>query len=72
LVSLPNVKSFTHFLATAETAASMPVKEIMRYGVITVSPDESISRVMHLMTRNRVRHMPVLRNGKARRYHQHR
>jgi CBS domain-containing protein len=50
----------------------MPVKEIMRYGVITVSPDESISRVMHLMTRNRVRHMPVLRNGKARRYHQHR
>ena len=24
----------------------MPVKEIMRYGVITVSPDESVSRVM--------------------------
>jgi CBS domain-containing protein len=47
-----------------ETVASMPVKEIMRYGVITVSPDESVSRVMHLMTRHRVRHMPVLRDGK--------
>jgi CBS domain-containing protein len=47
-----------------ETVASMPVKEIMRYGVITVFPDESVSRVMHLMTRHRVRHMPVLRDGK--------
>ena len=47
-----------------ETVASMPVKEIMRYGVITVSPDESVSRVMQLMTRHRVRHMPVLRDGK--------
>jgi predicted transcriptional regulator len=42
----------------------MPVKEIMRYGVVTVSPDESVSRVMQLMTRHRVRHMPVLRDGK--------
>jgi CBS domain-containing protein len=41
----------------------MPVKEVMRYGVVTVSPDESVSRVMQLMTRHRVRHMPVLRDG---------
>ena len=31
-----------------ETVASMPVKGIMRYGVITASPDESVSSVMHL------------------------
>ena len=42
----------------------MPVKEIMRYGVATVSPDESVNRVMNLMTHNRVRHMPVLRGGR--------
>src|SRR5262245_27846732 len=54
------VHAFSHY---GETAASMPVKEIMRYGVITVSPDESVSRVMQLMTRHRVRHMPVLRDG---------
>jgi predicted transcriptional regulator len=52
------------FSRYGETVASMPVKEIMRYGVITVSPDESVSRLMHLMTRHRVRHMPVLRDGK--------
>ena len=42
----------------------MSVKEIMRHGVITVSPEESVNRVMKLMTHHRVRHMPVLRNGK--------
>ena len=35
----------------------------MRHGVITVSPEESVNRVMDLMTRRRVRQMPVLREG---------
>jgi predicted transcriptional regulator len=51
------------FSRYGETAASLAVKEVMRHGVITVSPDESVRRVMHLMTRHRVRHMPVLRDG---------
>jgi CBS domain-containing protein len=42
----------------------MSVKDIMRYGVISVSPDESVNRVMKLMTHHRLRHMPVLRDGK--------
>ena len=42
----------------------MPVKEVMQYGATTVSPDESVNRVMKLMTHHRVRHMPVLRGGK--------
>jgi CBS domain-containing protein len=46
-----------------ETAISMPVSEIMRRGVITVSPTDTVSHVMSLMTRHRVRHMPVLRDG---------
>ena len=55
------VHAFSHY---GEAAAATPVKEIMRHGVITVFPDESINRVMNLMTRHRVRHMPVLRDGK--------
>jgi CBS domain-containing protein len=31
--------------------------------VITVSPTDTVSHVMSLMTRHRVRHMPVLRDG---------
>jgi CBS domain-containing protein len=52
------------FSRYGETAGSMPVTEIMQYGVTTVSPDESVNRVMNLMTHHRVRHMPVLRDGK--------
>ena len=51
------------FSRYGETAAAMPVKEIMRHGVITVSPDESVNRVMNLMTHHRVRHILVLRGG---------
>jgi len=52
------------FSRHGETAASMLVKEVMQSGVTSVSPDESVNRVMNLMTRHRVRHMPVLRGGK--------
>jgi CBS domain-containing protein len=55
------VHAFSRF---GETAGSMPVKEIMQYGVTTVSADESVDRVMKLMTHHRVRHMPVLSGGK--------
>ena len=52
------------FSRHGEAAGSMPVKEVMQYGVTTVSPDESVNRVMNLMTHHRVRHMPVMRGGK--------
>ena len=55
------VHAFSRF---GETAASMPVKEIMQHGVATASPDDSVNRVMTLMTRHRLRHMPVVRGGK--------
>jgi CBS domain-containing protein len=51
------------FSRYGETAGSMTVKEIMQYGATTVSPDESVNRVMNLMTHHRVRHILVLRGG---------
>jgi CBS domain-containing protein len=52
------------FSRHGEAAGSMPVKDVMQYGVTTVSPDESVNRVMNLMTHHRVRHLPVLSGGK--------
>ncbi|MCV0387637.1 MULTISPECIES: CBS domain-containing protein [unclassified Nitrobacter] len=52
------------FSRYGEAAGSMRVKEIMPHGLTTVSPDESVTRVMRLMTHHRVRHLPVLRGGK--------
>jgi CBS domain-containing protein len=65
VLGLVSEREIVHaFSRYGETAGSMPVKDIMQFGVVTVSPDESIDRVMNLMTHHRVRHMPVLRDGK--------
>jgi CBS domain-containing protein len=65
ILGLISEREIVHaFSRHGETVGSMPVKEIMQYGVTTVSPDESVNRVMKLMTHHRVRHMPVLRGGK--------
>jgi predicted transcriptional regulator len=65
ILGLISEREIVHaFSRYGETAGSMPVKEVMQYGVTSVSPDESINRVMNLMTHHRVRHMPVLRGGK--------
>jgi CBS domain-containing protein len=54
------VQGFSRY---GEAAGSMPVREIMRSPVLTTSPDESVGRAIQLMTRNRMRHMPVLSRG---------
>ena len=65
IIGLVSEREIVHaFSRHGETAGSMLVKEIMQHGVTTVSPDESVIRVMNLMTHHRVRHMPVLRDGK--------
>ncbi len=47
-----------------EKVASVQVKDIMTHDLITASPGDDLTHLMRLMTRHRVRHMPVLRNGK--------
>jgi len=47
-----------------ELVASMQVKDIMTHGLITASLGDDLTHLMRLMTRHRVRHMPVLRNGR--------
>jgi CBS domain-containing protein len=65
ILGLVSEREIVHaFSRYGETAGSIRVKEIMPQGVTTVSPDESVTRVMNLMTHHRVRHLPVLRGGK--------
>lgn len=44
--------------------AQIKVSEIMTSRVLYVAPDTSIQDCMKLMTENRIRHLPVLANGK--------
>ena len=43
---------------------SMPVRNIMSTEVRTCEPDDSSSEIMALMTEYRIRHLPVVRDGK--------
>jgi CBS domain-containing protein len=40
-----------------------PVRDIMTYPVMYVSPEQTADACMALMTENRLRHLPVLENG---------
>lgn len=41
-----------------------PVSEIMTEKLITGSLDDSVKHIMGVMTRHRIRHFPILKNGK--------
>ena len=46
------------------TAATTRVREIMTTELVTVSPDETVEECNLLMRRHRIRHLPVMENGK--------
>ncbi len=65
VLGLVSEREIVHAMSRyGEAATSMPVSEIMRHGVVTTSPAETVSHVMNLMTRHRARHMPVVHDGK--------
>ena len=46
------------------TSKETPVRDIMTFPVMYVRPDQTNEECMALMTDNRVRHLPVVDNGK--------
>ena len=44
-------------------ALELEARQVMTRDVVTCDPDESIDNVMEIMTRGRVRHLPVVRRG---------
>jgi CBS domain-containing protein len=55
------VRAFSQY---GESVASMQVKDVMTHGLITASLGDDLTHVMRMMTHHRIRHMPVLRDGK--------
>jgi CBS domain-containing protein len=47
-----------------ERSLHMAVQEIVTHPTITIAPDDTLKRAMSLMTHHRVRHLPVIANGK--------
>jgi CBS domain-containing protein len=41
----------------------LPVERLMTHDLVTIAPQTSVNEAMELMTRRRVRHLPVMQNG---------
>jgi CBS domain-containing protein len=50
--------------AQGALALDLPVADLMTRSVVTCSPDQSVAAVMRTMTERRIRHLPVLAEGK--------
>lgn len=48
-----------------KTSKTTPVKEVMSTTVITVTPDQTVEECMGLMSGKRIRHLPVIQDGKV-------
>lgn len=44
--------------------ADMPVSALMSHHVVTCGPDASVTDVMRIMTQHRIRHVPVVAEGR--------
>jgi CBS domain-containing protein len=47
-----------------KASRDVPVREIMSSPVITISSRENLEKALELMTRNHIRHLPVVEEGK--------
>jgi CBS domain-containing protein len=52
------------FAAHRSEASEIRVGDVMARDIITCRPEDSLTRVLGLMTRHRVRHLPVLEGGR--------
>jgi predicted transcriptional regulator len=44
--------------------STMTVREVMSENVIVAGPDESVETLMAIMTENRIRHIPIINQGR--------
>jgi CBS domain-containing protein len=47
-----------------EAVLSMMIRDLMTSNVLVCSPEDSLEHLMSMMTSNRIRHLPVVDNGK--------
>ncbi len=53
------------FAAHRAETSEIKVADVMTRDVITCRPEDSLTRVLGVMTRHRVRHLPVLEGGRV-------
>lgn len=66
LVGILSERDYARKIVLAgRSSKETPVRDIMTTDVITVSPDDNAQTCMQTVTRNRIRHLPVVENGQV-------
>jgi CBS domain-containing protein len=66
LVGVISERDYTrNVVLKGKSSRETPVREVISQRVISAGRDSTIEQCMHLMTENRVRHLPVLENGRV-------
>jgi CBS domain-containing protein len=65
LVGIISERDYTRkVILKGKSSRDTPVREIMTSKLTTTVPDASVTECMRIMTEERVRHLPVIENGK--------
>lgn len=51
-------------LLKGRSSRTTPIRDIMSAGVVFAEPDQNVEHCMNVMTEKRVRHLPVMEDGK--------
>ena len=66
LVGVFTERDYTRKIALqGKRSKETQVREILSGKIVSVTPHQTVEECMRLMTENRVRHLPVVENGKA-------
>lgn len=65
IVGIVSERDIVRKLRSVENARSLPVSEIMTTDLQVCAPEDSFGALMTLMTEHRVRHVPVLTDGRV-------
>lgn len=66
LVGLVSERDYTrNVILRGKSSKETPVRDIMNTDVPCVTPEHSVDKCLHIMTEKRIRHIPVLENGRV-------
>lgn len=65
IVGVISEKDLVGILCCDITNKDKPIKEFMIKDVITVSPEDTLKKVLEIFVREKIRHLPVIREGRV-------